>query len=69
MFEECKDTVVVYHSSAKVWMENDILTKFLQVFDRSIKIQKTKIILFIDLSAHPPDMSSLKNTEVNIFFS
>lgn len=67
-FTNVKKLPVVYHSNTKAWMKNDIFSKFLCDFDRSIGAQKRKIILFIDnCSAHSPDTSSLKNIKV-IFF-
>jgi hypothetical protein len=57
---------VDWKSNKKAWMTCQIMTEWLRQFDRKMRLQKRKILLFVDNAAsHPRD---LKLTNIRILF-
>lgn len=55
---------VMWKSNKKAWMTGDIMTEWLQQFDRKIGHQKRKILLFLDNAGSHPQNLKLKNIKI-----
>lgn len=66
-FKNVKTLPTRYAANKKSWMTSSLFRDFLTSLDKSMKIQKRKILLFIDqCPAHPP-ICNLENVKVLFF--
>lgn len=66
-FNKVKKLPIEYHSQSYAWINNDIFTLILQNLNRKMKIEKRKMILFLDnCSSHYIDME-LSNIKLEYF--
>ncbi len=65
-FKNVPNLPVTYFNQKKAWMDSTIFAKILKNFDRSMRMQKRKVLLFLDnCSAHPE--ITLEHVEVKYF--
>ena len=66
-FNKVKKLPIEYHSQSNAWINNDIFKLILQNLNRKMKIEKRKVILFLDnCSSHYIDME-LSNIKLEYF--
>ncbi|XP_070581983.1 tigger transposable element-derived protein 4-like [Ptychodera flava] len=59
---------VLWRNNKKAWMTTELFTDWLRDFDRKMRQQKRKVLMFIDNApTHPPNAVRLTNTKL-IFF-
>ncbi|GBM71597.1 Tigger transposable element-derived protein 4 [Araneus ventricosus] len=67
-FNKVKSFTFKYKAIRKAWMTSEIFGDWLKSLDKSMRVKKRKIILFIDsCSAH--NLSALKNVSVKFFLA
>ncbi|XP_060577655.1 tigger transposable element-derived protein 6-like [Ruditapes philippinarum] len=59
-----KDLLVHYYFNKKAWMTSNIYKDFLKNFNKKMKQQKRKVLLFVDNAPSHPDDNSLSNVLV-----
>ena len=66
-FRNVKTILTRYATNKKPWMTSCLFTDFLMSLDKSMRIQKRKILLFIDRCPAHPLNCNLKNAKVLFF--
>lgn len=56
---------VTWKSNTKSWMTSEIMSEWLENFDRKMGAQNRKILLFLDNAASHPKHSNLKNIKIH----